>query len=128
MTASDAVMGRFSMWLEAKTLAPATVLNYCSQAGQWLAWCSSQDVDFTEANRDDITTCLGELRQQNALPNTLKNRLIAIRIFLDFCLDAGYRTDNPAREIKIRRPESRTTQSFSQREIRRMYDACKDFR
>jgi len=120
----------FLFWLETRysqRIATVTAINYRSQARQWVAYCEDNDLDFRVATQEDMAVYLGELRRTMA-PLTVRHRLTAMCILYDYAVFKGYCKDNPARELPNPRVQGRPTPEFTQQELRRMYEACKDHR
>lgn len=121
------VVNGYAFFLESRSLSPTTVSQYLSHARIFVKWCAEQELDFKCCTRDHITMHLGELRQR-AAQNTVRLRLLALRVFFDYCTAVKYRPDNPARDIVARRAQTAVIQPFTSTEIRKMYDACRTFR
>jgi len=120
----------FQFWLETRyprRLSQVTVQNYYSQVKQWVKWCDENEYDYRKACQEDIAVYMGELRR-TARQHTVRNRLISMRIFYDYAVYQGYCTENPARGLPNPRAQSRPSEEFTTRELRRMYDACKNHR
>ena len=124
------IINGFRFWLETrygKRIATVTATNYVSQAKQWVHWCEDNDLDFKRATQEDMAIYLGELRRTMA-PLTVRHRLTAMCIFYDYAVYKGYCKENHARKLPNPRVQGRPTPEFTQQEIRRMYEACKDHR
>jgi integrase/recombinase XerD len=120
----------FLYWLETRyprRIAQVTAQNYYSQAKQWVSWCEENELDFKTATQDDMAIYLGVLRRTMA-QHTVKHRLIAMKILYDYAVEKEYCPTNPARCLPTPRAEGRPSEEFTQQELRRMYDACKDHR
>jgi site-specific recombinase XerD len=124
------IIDGFRFWLDTryhKRIATVTATNYHSQAKQWVHWCEDNDLDFKRATQEDMAIYLGELRRTMA-PLTVRHRLTAMCIFYDYAVYKGYCKENHARALPNPRVQGRPTPEFTQQEIRRMYEACKDHR
>lgn len=120
----------FRFYLETRyksRIATVTATNYVSQVRQWVKWCAENEFDYRTASQEDIAIYMGELRR-TMRQHTVRNRLIALRIFFDYCIFKGHIKENPARGVPNPRAQSRPEEEFTDAESRRMYEACKDWR
>ena len=130
LASGDGILDSFRFWLDTRyprRIATTTAVNYYSQAKQWVTWCQENDIDFHTASQDDMAIYLG-LLQRTLTPHTVRHRLIAMRIFYDYAIYRGYTTENPARALPAPKAQSRPSPAFTEREVREMFAACKDYR
>jgi integrase/recombinase XerD len=101
-------------WLTTETLlglAPNTLDAYARGLNDFLQFCQKADILPTTATRADLARYVGDLRgRPRTAPHqdtpaltpsvglsnaTLQQRLTAIRLFFDFLIEEGQRTDHP---------------------------------
>jgi integrase/recombinase XerD len=101
-------------WLTTETLlglAPNTLDAYARGLNDFLGFCERANISPATATRADLARYVGDLRgrprlaSQNAAPAltpatglsnaTLQQRLTAVRLFFDFLIEEGLRTDQP---------------------------------
>ena len=101
-------------WLTTETLlglAPNTLDAYARGLNDFLGFCQRANISVVSATRADLARYVGDLRgrprlaSQNAAPAltpstglsnaTLQQRLTAVRLFFDFLIEEGLRTDHP---------------------------------
>lgn len=116
----------FRYWLEAKGLAKATIKNYIGTMKTWERWCSSQEIDYPQAGRDEMTAWLGGLAETQ-LQSTVRLRLLGLRVLYDYLLDEELVASNPARLIRLRRQIARPTDPLSRDQLGRLILSCQSY-
>lgn len=109
-----AVHDQARIWLTTETLlglAPNTLDAYARGLNDFLGFCERANISPVSATRADLARYVGDLRGRprpashhgpsdlapsTGLSNaTLQQRLTAVRLFFDFLIEEGYRTDHP---------------------------------
>lgn len=121
------VVDGFRLHLQARNLSDRTIDNYTRNARQFLNWCNSHEVDYLLTTRDHISYFLGELLKDHARTSVYLT-LLSLRYWFAYLVEDGKLAANPAHLVKMRQPQARKTEPFSQDELQRMYRACKNFR
>jgi integrase/recombinase XerD len=99
----DEVMEEWSVWIE-KQVGPATAERYACSLDQLAPWLDRKDL--TDIDGELIAQIVAE-RSKKVSNATLKRDLVALSSVLNYCIDQGYREDNPVlprlRRVKERR-------------------------
>ena len=101
-------------WLTTETLlglAPNTLDAYARGLDDFLQFCQKANISPATATRADLARYVGDLRERPRLTShhnasaltpstglsnaTLQQRLTAVRLFFDFLIEEGHRTDHP---------------------------------
>lgn len=118
----------FRYWLQTQGHQPDTIRHYTTYAKQFIAWLESHQPDYLQASRYEVSAYLGEMATTRS-PGTIDNIHGALRIFYDYLQDENLlQTENPARRVKRQHRVTRPTEAFTQLELKRLHDACRDFR
>lgn len=117
----------FRWHLQAKGLSVYTIRNYVKHAGYWVDWCNEHEIDYLTAPRDAVSIYLGH-KAETAKQSTVMLHLLCIRYFYIYLIEEGLASENPALKVQYRRQESPLTNPVTDDEIRRMYNACANFR
>lgn len=117
----------FTYWLQAENKADATVKNHMSTARAWYDWCATHSISPQEATRDDMLRWRTDLAKDNA-PSTVRLRMLGLRIYYDYLIDVGLRSDNPARLIKLGKQISKPVDVFTDDELVDMIEAAETMR
>jgi integrase/recombinase XerD len=102
--------------------SPSTVQAYEREIAGYL----SNYPQAATALYQDITAYMGRLRRRYTNAHTLNRILCAIKAYYDYLCDAGIRTDNPAKAVKLRDRRSSDIQLqdlFSAEELEKLLEA-----
>lgn len=106
------IMADFGKFLRLHTAdgdaSPATIRSYCSNAGQFVAWCAERGINPATATEDDIAVYRRELVAQYKV-GTVAVKLAAIQRLYEAAVWRGLRQDNPA--AGLRPPKDRTARA-----------------
>ena len=80
--------------------ATNTQLAYANDLKDFAGWLSPKSKHFARASQDDVEGYLIECDNQGLSRSTRARRLSAIRQLFRFAFEEGWRTDNPAIQIK----------------------------
>lgn len=122
--------GSFRLSLQARDLSHHTVDNYVLYTGLFLRWCTAHEVDWRESDRNVLQTYLGQQAETHARTTLYLTRTV-LKIFFEWAQGEGIvskKKPNPAKQVEIRRAQARLTEPFSRDELRRMFDACQNYR
>ena len=104
--------------------AENTLLGYGRDLADAETWLAGQGRDFPTAARADIEAYLVHCSDQGLAAATRARRLSAIRQLYRFAFEEGWRTDNPAIEIKGPGRARRLPKTLSHDEVDRLLDAA----
>lgn len=93
---------------------------YTRLAWQWLA---VREVDLVTADDLALSQFIESYRRDHKR-NTVRNAVCALRSFYKFCIDKGWRSDNPAMQFSIRKPKQLPKKPFSPDELRALFAAA----
>jgi len=65
-------------------------------------FCLSLREGAGQATYHEVLDYLGSLRAQGLHPKTLRNHLFAVKIYFDYLLECGRRSDHPCKHLKLR--------------------------
>lgn len=112
-------------WVQAFLEAHAAELNaaqntqaaYARDLRDFHSWLTDNSLTFEGATRDDIEAYLIECTDQGLATSTRARRLSAIRQFFRFVFDEGWRTENPAIQIRGPGREKRLPKTLTEDEV-----------
>lgn len=114
----------FRYWMESQGLAKQTVRNYASNAGMFLAWCLENEIDFAEAEREDVQVWLGELLKTRK-PSTVELKRLSVRVFYNYLIaERGYDKPSPVPKLPVRQHPPEPSEPFTKDDLMRMFVAC----
>ena len=97
-------LSEFALFLETKAAeagaAENTLKSYARDLKDISCWCALRSTSLKALEREDIENYLIDLRSEGLSPATRARRLSAIRQFFQFCVEEGWRSDNPSLQIR----------------------------
>ncbi|MDF1854181.1 site-specific tyrosine recombinase XerD [Pseudooceanicola sp.] len=119
-----------SAFLEAQAAelgaARNTLLAYGRDLKDVTAWLASKGRDFTSASRDDVEAYLVHCDAQGFSRATRARRLSAIKQLYRFAFEEGWRSDNPAIQIRGPGRDKRLPKTLSVEEVDQLLTAARD--
>ncbi len=121
--------GRIESFLEAQAAEQGAALNTRLAYGRDLAdfarWAARECGDVLGATRDQIEAYLISCDEGGLSRATRARRLSSIRQFFRFAFEEGWRTDNPAIQIRGPGREKRLPTTLSEAEVDRLLEAAR---
>lgn len=121
---------RISAFLEAQAAelgsAENTLLAYARDLKDFAGWMARRG-NLLETEQSDIETYLVGLDADGMSRATRARRLSAIKQFYRFAFEEGWRTDNPAVQIKGPGRAKRLPKTLSEAEVDRLLDAARGY-
>lgn len=105
--------------------ATNTQLAYGRDLKDFVAWMGAEGTGFAEADRDVIEAYLIHCADQGLAKSTRARRLSAIKQIYRFAFDEGWRSDNPAIQIKGPGREARLPKTLDVAEVDRLLEAAR---
>ncbi|MFY9212947.1 MAG: site-specific tyrosine recombinase XerD [Aestuariivita sp.] len=102
-----------------------TQLAYGRDLKDFAAWLQEQGADFDSANRDQVEAYLIHCSDQGLAKSTRARRLSAIRQIYRFAFDEGWRTDNPAIQIRGPGRDKRLPKTLDVKQVDRLLEAAR---
>lgn len=103
-----------------------TVRGYCSDIGNFLAWCGSCGLDPVAAERHHLISYRKYLMEQDLKSVTISRRLVAIRKFYDYLMEYHIVRFNPVSSVHAYRKgdsEDITFKFFTKKQLKDILDA-----
>ena len=123
------MMRRIQTFLEAQAAeldaATNTQLAYARDLKDFAGWLDRKKLTFDTAAREDIETYLIFCDAQGLSRATRARRLSAIRQLYRFAFDEGWRSENPAIQIKGPGRDKRLPKTLSQQEVEQLLHAAR---
>lgn len=125
-----ALMGRWiQTFLQAQAAeldaATNTQLAYARDLQGFAAWLADRDLHFAQVTQDQIESFLIACEAEGLARSTRARRLSAIRQLFRFAFDEGWRSDNPALQIKGPGRAQRLPKTLDLEEVERLLDAAR---
>lgn len=105
--------------------AENTCMAYARDLGDFDAWLIGSGSDISSASRSEIEAYLVACDAQGLAVSTRARRLSALRQLYRFAYDEGFRTDNPAADIKGPGRPKRLPKSLSHEDVDRLLQAAR---
>ena len=90
---------------------------------KWLA-AHGKPVILVEISSMDIVEYLQDLKQRDYAPRTIKNKLLSLRSFFDWCIQWGFLKENPTARFKNPKVPKKRYKFVSQEGFAQMIDLC----
>ena len=131
MTAADAPMTHWvQSFLEAQAAeldaATNTQLAYARDLANFAEWLAPKGLHFATASQDDAEGYLIDCEAQGLAKSTRARRLSAIKQLYRFAFEEGWRTDNPAVQIKGPGKEKSLPKTLTVDEVGRLLEAARN--
>ncbi|MEE9389405.1 MAG: tyrosine recombinase [Paracoccaceae bacterium] len=115
------MLGQIQTFLEAQAAeldaAANTQLAYARDLKYFAEWLGKHGLDFNRCDRNDIEKFIAYCHAQGLAKATLARRLSAIKQLFRFSYEEGWRTDNPAVQIKGPGRDKRLPKTLDQEEV-----------
>lgn len=118
---------RLSLQTRERPLSKTTIDNYTLYARTFLRWCREHEIDYLKVTRYELNMYLGALAESHA-ESTVYLTGCCLRYFYAYLLEEGLIDTNPMERVKAKRPREKDAEPFTQAEMLKMYQACRDFR
>lgn len=116
--------GRIQAFLEAQVAELGAATNTVEAYARDLSdYSGALKPDIMDASRSDVEAYLQGLAESGLSPATRARRLSAIKQFYRFAFEEGWRSDNPALQIKGPAKAKRLPQTLSEDEVSRLLEA-----
>ena len=106
--------------------ATNTQLAYARDLQAFAAWLADKSRHFSNATRDDVEGYLIDCEAEGLAKSTRARRLSAIKQLFRFAFEEGWRTDNPAIQIKGPGRAQRLPKTLDIAEVDRLIDAARN--
>ena len=102
-----------------------TQLAYTRDLGKFADWLSSRQLHFQDVRRDTIESYLIDCEAEGLAQSTRARRLSSIKQLFRFAYEEGFRTDNPATQIRGPGKSKRLPKTLSVKEVDRLLSAAR---
>lgn len=130
MTSAVPMRQRIAMFLEAQSAeqgaATNTQLAYARDLDDFAGWLTSKGRDFETLSRRDIETYLVDCDARGLSVSTRARRLSAIRQLFRFAFEDGWRSENPAIDIRGPGRNRRLPKTLETDEVERLIAAARE--
>lgn len=101
-------MQEYKEYLIAKGYTESTAEGIISAAEKFLEWIAKQNIEITEVNYNDITAFIKSNQQRGIKIRTVQHIAINIKHYLNYLVEAGTITHNPALAFKLKNTKRKT--------------------
>jgi integrase/recombinase XerD len=130
MSAPNSDHGWISIFLEAQAAelgaATNTLLAYGRDLSDYADWLGKQGQDMTRADQDAVESYLIHCDAQGLAKSTRARRLSAVKQIYRFAFEEGWRSDNPAIQIKGPGRDLRLPKTLDVAEVDRLLIAARN--
>ena len=130
MTGMPPMRRRIATFLEAQSAeqgaATNTQLAYARDLGDFAGWLEAKGRDFESLSRRDIENYLVDCDARGLSVSTRARRLSAIKQLFRFAFEDGWRTENPAIDIRGPGRTRRLPKTLSTDEVERLIAAARE--
>ncbi len=105
--------------------AENTLAAYARDLKDVSSWCLRRSTSLKELKRVDIENYLIDLNGKGLAPATKARRLSAIKQFFQFCVEEGWRFDNPSLQIRGRGKTKKLPKIMSVEEVDNLLEVAK---
>ena len=102
-----------------------TQLAYARDLGKFADWLASRQLHFQDVSRDTIESYLIDCEAEGLAQSTRARRLSSIKQLFRFAYEEGFRTDNPATQIRGPGKSKRLPKTLSVDEVDRLLSAAR---
>lgn len=110
--------------------SPKTIQNYTTDLrlfAEWMTAESGEPFNPVDVSAYDVKRFKEHLQEIGRKPATVNRYLISLKMFFDYCIDAGLITKSPARKVRNIPAEKEAPRSISQRDEMRLVRAVERF-
>lgn len=115
-------MQEYKEYLIAKGYSESSTAGIISVANKFLEWIDKQSIEITEANYNDITAFIKQGQQRGIKIRTVQHIAINVKHYLNYLVEAGIITHNPALAFKLKNTKRKTVYNIlSNEELETIY-------
>jgi integrase/recombinase XerD len=118
------VLNEFLFEIQIKNYTPRTLKSYKNNNNLFLTYLFNEfDInELEEVSHQHIRQYMKFLNQQGRKSTYINSILKTIRSFMEYCVQEGYITNNPAKRVKWQKEEKVMINTFNNEEVIRMLD------
>lgn len=115
-------MNEYSEYLIAKGYSRSSTETIVKEAVRFLEWISKQNIEITVAGYNDITAYIKTNQQRGIKIRTVQHIAINVKHYLNYLVEAGIITHNPALAFKLKNTKRKTVYNIlSNEELETIY-------
>jgi site-specific recombinase XerD len=119
-------MEEYRQCLTAKGYSTESVVSIINIANKFVSWISEQNMEIENINYNDITAFIKSNQQRNIKTRTVQIIVININHYLNYLVDAGILSHNPALALKLKNTKQKTVYNIlSSEELETIYKSYK---
>lgn len=115
-------MEEYNQYLTAKGYSKESCTGIVSVAKRFLEWLNEQQIEITTINYNEITDYIKANQQRGIKTRTVQHITINIKHYLNYLVEAGHITHNPALALKIKNAKRKTVYNIlTTEELEKIY-------
>jgi integrase/recombinase XerD len=116
----------YTTYLIAKGYSTETTTGAVSIAVKFLEWTDKQGIEITTINYNDVTAYIKSNQKRNIKARTVQHIITNVKHYLNYLVEAGILTHNPALALKIKNAKRKTVYNIlSDQELETVYKSYK---
>jgi len=118
--------GSFKTYLQSLGLSKSTIHHYNSYIIDFISWLDADNTEIENSTAKEITAYLSHLKNKGQSNFTRSIRLKVISHFMNYQIQHNHRTDNPAKNLKLRGTKQKKLYPIlSKQELEQLYNTYK---
>lgn len=115
-------LDEYRQYLIAKGYSTESTNGMVNVATKFLQWINKQEIEITTLNYNDVTAYIKSNQQRNIKTRTIQLIVIQVNHYLNYLVEAGTLTHNPALALKIKNAKRKTVYNIlSSEELEAIY-------
>lgn len=100
----------FELFLQQNKLRESTIKGHLYDIGRFKKWSEKENLHYNHVNYNHLLKFIQDAQQRGIGKSSINIHLNSISKYYDYLVKQGERTDNPAKEIRLKNSEKRVLQ------------------
>lgn len=103
----------FENYLQQKKLRESTIHGHLQDLKRFQKWCKkTENINYTHANYNQLLKFIQQTKERGVSKSSINIHLNSIGKYYDYLVTTGERTDNPARELRVKKDGKKVLQNL----------------
>lgn len=97
-------MNSFKQYLEQQKLKPSTINGHLADIRRFKTWCQKHHINHHQTTYNQLLDFIRDTRKRKVSKSSVNIHLNSIMKYYDYLVGQGRRSDNPAKELRLKNP------------------------
>ncbi|MEK9179684.1 MAG: site-specific integrase [Patescibacteria group bacterium] len=102
----------FEKYLQQKKLRESTIKGHLQDIERFKKWCTKENISHNNSSYNELLKFIQQTKERGVSKSTINIHLNSIGKYYDYLVTTGERTDNPARELRVKKAGKKVLQNL----------------